>query len=569
MTDTDCRGPGNWGIGALGHWGIGAPSTISSSHHPNTPSPYYPTAPFPHHPAAPDRRRGAAVLVVLLLLSVTMAVAYVSMRSATTASVVQRNTNLRVGLGVSARQAAMVGMTSALEKMRSDAWGGVGSTLEKSLGAGQRFVVTYATGDDSLLPDDPDYGLYPYRVTLLATGYAADPSMPGVEASHRIRAVVRLVPRKLADEPAGWSDITGHTFCQWDRGDMSLTVPCRMEGPVRFRARLDLSKNQLKWSDEARRWYFEGLNALRLAGASDWRPFNGIIRLNYADQQSDTLSLLRTTLGLSTENSSNSPSFRWSTPVSSRKYQLYPGGKTYDVKTLPSELKDDNDTWRPDPKTNPLGIFASNGVLRIRNNVTIRGTVVTAGSSNPDIEVYGTNVRILPADMPPLEHPDAAADVPVRLPTLVAADDFRFYPGSQSTIEGLVVIADAMNVPEAQQDEIFISLSGKMAAKNVDIERRSQWNQLQLWWDLQFSLFLSQYNQEGGIPTFPAWLQTVSLPRLITEPRIVIRPEAPEIRYHWQKANDPIFVPHPDDGGLRWELLDWVDNPRTEQGGEG
>ena len=510
-------------------------------------------------------RRGTAVLVVLLMVSVTLAVAYVSMRSATTSSMVQRNSNLRANLRAAARQAAMIGMTSALEKMRTEAWRGVDTTLEQSLGPGQRFEVIYTTGDDSLRPDDPDYSQYPFRVTLLATGYATDSSLLGTEATHRIRAVVRLVPRKLADEPAGWSDITDHTFCQWERGDFSLTLPCRIEGPVRIRSQLDFSKTQLKWSDDARRWYLDGLNTLRLGGSPDWRPFNGPIRLNYSDQRSDTLSLLHTALDLTTEDRSNLSSFRTSVPVSSSTYQLYPGGKAYHIEVLPQELR--NDRWQPDPIANPLGIFLRSGTLRVYENVAIRGTVVTLGLSNADLEVYGRNGSILPVDLPPLEHPDATADVPVRLPTLVVSDDLQFNTGSQSTIEGLVLVADAFRVQEASQDETSLSFRGKVAAKNVEIQRRSPWNQSELWWNLQFTWFMMHYNEEHAIRTFPTWLQYVC--GLKPQPRIVIRPDADEIRYHWQNTNDPIYVPHPDDGGLRWELPDWTDNPTTEQGEQG
>ncbi len=61
------------------------------------------TVPLP--PRQP--RRGVATRVVLLLISMALAVAYASMRSQTTASLVQRNAALRT----SARQAAMTGMT--------------------------------------------------------------------------------------------------------------------------------------------------------------------------------------------------------------------------------------------------------------------------------------------------------------------------------------------------------------------------------------------------------------------------------------------------------------------------
>lgn len=495
-------------------------------------------------------RRGVAVLVVLLMVSVAMAVAYVSMRSQSTALLVQRNTGLRGA----ARQAAMTGLAAAVKSMQSAGWAGVDTTLARSLGPGQRFEATFTTGDASLLPADADYDEYPYRVTLLVTGYAADPTRAGSQASHTIRAVARLVPRKLADEPTGWTDITDHAFCQWDAGDSSLTVPFRVEGPVRIRAELDLSESQLKWSADARRWYFEGLDWLRRNGRPDWRPFTGPVHLDYSEQDSDTFALLRTTLGTTTEDRSSASWFRWSSPFSSRTYRLYPGGKVYSVATLPSNLSGAN--LEPDPRTNPLGIFLQNGQLDFPANTTIRGTVLAVGSSNADVDFYGANVHLLPVDLPPLLHPDAPEGVPVRLATLVSVDDILFHRGSQASIEGLVMAADDFTVDNARQSETVISIRGKMAAKDIHIARRDEWDRSSSWWRLVESFWAP--TDETAL--FPIWLQVLGMD---PEPRMTIRPDEQEIRYHWQKGNDPIYVPHPDDEGLRWELLSWVDNPRT------
>ena len=48
-------------------------------------------------------------------------------------------------------------------------------------------------------------------------------------------------------------------------------------------------------------------------------------------------------------------------------------------------------------------------------------------------------------------------------------------------------------------------------------------------------------------------------------PRLTIKPDRTEVRYHWHKPGDPIFVPHDDDAednvGLRWEIVEWTENP--------
>ncbi len=600
----------------------------------------------------PARRRGVAVLMVLLTISIALSVAYVSMRSQTTSSLVQRNANLRA----SARQAAVTGLAIALKNMQSTSWSGVDTTFVQLLGSGQRFEATFTTGDTSLVPGDPDYPEYPYRVTVLVTGYAADPMTVGSQASHVIRAVVRLVPRKLSEEPSGWSDIIAHTFCQWNEGDFSLTVPFRIQGSVRIRAILDLSKNELNWSDSGRRLYLDGLNALRLAGLPDWRPFSTrdgeSIRFRESAQRSDTCSLLRDTLALNTENaSSDSALFHWVPPVASRTYRLYPGGKSYNVELLPSDLRDFR--REPDPVENPLGIFVREGKLNIFDDVTICGTLVIAGRSSGDLKVEGKNVQLLPADLPKLERSDESG-VPIRLPTLIVDRDMTYcpigtanahsplgggarvgaggiaagatllplddvnlnttdpdlvpigahltigssptiyvvtarvsntfspttrvtisppilegedvsegdsvvfpvqpLPSSQLTIVGLAAIADGFTVEDASQDASAMSIHGKVAAKDVYVERRAEWDRSSIWWTLIESWWKTA--DEGAL--FPIWLRILGLD---PEPRMAIWPDDTNIAYHWQKSDDTIYVPDPADGGLRWELLNWTDNP--------
>ena len=34
-------------------------------------------------------------------------------------------------------------------------------------------------------------------------------------------------------------------------------------------------------------------------------------------------------------------------------------------------------------------------------------------------------------------------------------------------------------------------------------------------------------------------------------------------KYHWKNWNEPLYLPHADDdGGLRWDLLEWTDSPQ-------
>ena len=44
------------------------------------------------------------------------------------------------------------------------------------------------------------------------------------------------------------------------------------------------------------------------------------------------------------------------------------------------------------------------------------------------------------------------------------------------------------------------------------------------------------------------------------ESLLTIRPESIPVAYHWHNWDQPVYVPHPDDEGLRWHLLEWTDN---------
>ena len=102
-----------------------------------------------------------------------------------------------------ARQAAMVGLSVAMRKMEVSGWTGVNSTISGSLNAQDSYSVTYTAGDDSLTSGSANYSEYPYRVTFMSTGTSTDSGSSPSRATHKVRAVVRLIPRKLASATFG------------------------------------------------------------------------------------------------------------------------------------------------------------------------------------------------------------------------------------------------------------------------------------------------------------------------------------------------------------------------------
>jgi len=225
-------------------------------------------------------RRGMAVLIVLLLLSLTLGLSYAAMRSQTMVGMIQRNSDRQA----SARQAASTGLSMALKKMSRSDWAGVDTSLGGPLNATDSFLVTYTTGDTGLSAGDPDQ---PYRVTLLSTGYSADPEQPQSIAVYRVRAVVRLIPRKLADEPADWATMMGCTVYQWTSGSFTMTIPSRIEGTVCIQSALDLLSGYAWPSDHLGDAYAKAGRPAKAVAA--WRKAAELFRGEKETEKAETV----------------------------------------------------------------------------------------------------------------------------------------------------------------------------------------------------------------------------------------------------------------------------------------
>ena len=155
-------------------------------------------------------RQGTTIVVVLCVISITLAMSYAIMRSQGTALQIQANSRYRSD----ARLAAVTGVKIALRKMHETSWTGVGTAIAGNLSDADRYEASYATGDSSLESSDEDYWQYPYRVTINVTGFSTNP-LTGVTSTHPMRAVVQLAPRSLSSEPGNWAVSQPYTVYQW------------------------------------------------------------------------------------------------------------------------------------------------------------------------------------------------------------------------------------------------------------------------------------------------------------------------------------------------------------------
>lgn len=497
-------------------------------------------------------RRGMTLLLVLLMLSITVGLSYAAMRSMSTASMIQRNSDRRA----SARQAAVTGLSIALKKMRLSTWTGVGTTITGSLSTTDSYRVSYATGDPRLSDSNSDI---PYRVTVISTGYSADSQQTQAVASYRVRAIVRFIPRQLATEPTAWTSMMDYTAFQWKSGDFRWEPPMRIEGRVRVQATMFPTFMYSWWElftgGKARVQFLKDLNAMNAAGKYDWRPFTGKITLRESAQILDTMTVLNTYLGLTTESVSDSIVSDMTFASTISTYRIYPGGKTYTIPQLPSSIQ--SVTYQSDPATNPAGLFCRSGSLSIGSNTTIKGSIFTTANSGSQVTISGQGVSLAPVNLPALQGTTA----PVQLPVAAVADNVVIQTGASVTINGLVASGGRFQVASDEQGDITLTHQGKLIAQDFDFRPRDDWNNKDCsWWSNRYDAWNAQKIKVGGYKYFPEYLKNLSVDALDPVPKLIIKASTDTIRYHWHSPQNTIYVANADDGGLRWDLLDWSEN---------
>lgn len=491
-----------------------------------------------------NRRRGAAVILVLGLLAITLATTYALTRTQFRAYQIHNNSQRSNG----AREAATSGLTHALRRMHDSDWGGVGSTVTGNIDDEHWYVVNYETGDPELVAGAADYEKYPYRVTLKSVGYAQNPDLPSSPTKFTTISVVELVPRSYSSSSPDWTEANAHTVRQWMASSSSrfqVEPRVRIEGPVRVGGAMTV--NQISPLDnDARNQLLSDLRRQYQQDGVDHRPFNGDLEIDYRRTSSDTRDLLRSNLGLTVRDTADDSS-SYSHPGALKGYQLYPGGRDYEVPLTPNLLV--NVSLQPDMKENPLGLFASSGAVVIGSNVSIDGTLIVGSS---DLRVSGENLRLNARTLPPLDGETEGR----KLPTAIVRDDLRILLNSTGELSGLFAVWDEFELTLAPQNSIGLSLDGRLLAKEVLIRPRLEWAQLNVWWDLALSEFRSQ--QSDGEALFNKWLDRFR--GLPSEPILTIQPESGAVAYHWPDWDRPVFAPHPNDEGLRWRVVRWGEN---------
>jgi hypothetical protein len=475
-------------------------------------------------------------MLVLGVVAITVAMSYVLIRSQTASIAVQSNSESQS----SARSAAMAGIHVALRRMHEKKWGGPGSSVEGWISDTQRYHVTYTAGDLALKTTHPKYADLPYRVTLVSTGHSSSKST-GATAMHRIRVVVRLVPRATWTLPSLLQEATQFTFFQTAVKTTSLELPFQIAGPSRFQGRLDLAL-AYPTTATSRQRYLDDLGLMVANNQPDYRLLSGAVSLPFGAQATGTLALLTSSLKLAVlDVPASTTTWNVTYPLGKWTYQLYTGGPIYEGVEVPVTL--DNVDLRPDPQKNPLGVFYTGAnTLALGQNVSIHGSLVARR-----VTISGANLNLRPVEL--------AAPSPsgtVRLPTLLC-ERLSVSTGVSGSIRGMVYSSQLIEYLKGSETT-QLDIQGHVITPEFKVREREPWDSIN--WTAAHARYLTQV--AIGDIHFPVYMAKEGRNG---KPLLTMRPDSAPVRYVWKEtSNHPIYVPGATDDHYRWEVVRWVDN---------
>lgn len=514
-------------------------------------------------------RRGIALVLVLALLAVTLGFSYALLRSHTTDHELERNQSRRND----ARTAAQAGVAVALRKLYDGTWAGADTSFAGDLTADklQGFTVSYATGDSDLTSSSADWSEYPFRVTILSKGYSIDPSTAASRSEYTIRGVVQLIRRKLNTNLAGRAGLDTLSICQTGNDKATIQHPVRLNDNVYIQGEIEFSRAYpLDYGGTPYTAFFADIYDMHRDFGWDYRPFSGLL-LTPASRQpggGDVVRVLDAVLHVPRVDVPVIDTPPVTTVSNFSGYRLYEKGKAYSGQAVmvspdsgdavPSaEYVITGASYAADPQANPLGVFTSTqGSVGFNSNTSFQGTLIALGSgSASDVHVGGTNVTILAPTMPAL----AGDPTNYRLPAVVADDDVHIHDGTSRTINGWIVCADEFELDTGAASSA-ITVTGGVFCKKLSLQGRTSWVQSQANWQSAYNAWHGALIKLGQNWYFPGWLaNNRSTWGIYLTPRLIFSATPSGVTNYVPDFSQPIYVPHSEDGGLRWDVVKWQD----------
>ena len=474
-----------------------------------------------------------ALLTVLLLLSLTLALSYAAMRSQGTASMIQRNSDRRA----SARQDAITGLSMALKKMNRSDWGGVGTSLNGTLSTTDTFLVTYTSRRQQPKRRRPRSALSgDAAVDGLFGRFAAGTEhrhLPGARGRPPHSATGGRRALQLAHDAEIHPLPNGHA-----RNGFGHPLPVHRPCATASKARHRLPLSQQRFGAVAVHFRLERYATGRLVRLSTVQR-SGESPVRWA--RSKVLCLLDTRIRHSGQQHDRAESglglghadLLDHLPNLSRRTNLYGPGSTGTLR---------NQTLQPDPTNNPLGLFFTSGNVTINSNVTVNGSLFCGGN----ITIAGTKVFFNAVALPPM----AGTTGPVRL-AAAGCQNFTVNTAAGGQVTGPLAVFNSFQIQQGSVSMAF-SVAGQLVARQITIQQRTEWNQLN-WGNCYTAFQTAKLLFPLTVKYFPDWMNKNYACNPASQ--LNFGPESPAATYHWASSYNPIFVPNPSDGGLRWDLL--------------
>ena len=400
-------------------------------------------------------RGGMSLMVVMVAVSSSLVLTYSFLRTQTTTLQITQN-----GLHQDyALQAAQTGASIALETMQWTDWDGVESVIEREVISNSDGTSSFEVTFNQLEPRDgerlpPDALIH---VVVKSKGIWQSASDDNQIVEKWVEVVVKLQPR-LPGRTIGSGDLANATDMAPNPGDydaiqtyslfakkgsksLVLDPGDRIDGKIWLKSRFQLYDDP-RWSSSVRTQVLNDLGSQYLSTVNGRtvvkhpHPLAGEIVFGRAPSSSNRKDLARIGTPWSVSHEKHEyPQIDWN---DWRDYRLYEGGFEYESENLRWRLS--NVVKRPTVE-NPLGILYRRGDLRIRENVTIQGTIVCAGR----VTIEGHQVHIASYNWTGSGGKKVVDDARLwpRLPAIVAKEVY-YARDVQSVVDGAIVVKKSL-----------------------------------------------------------------------------------------------------------------------------
>ncbi|GAB4140143.1 MAG: hypothetical protein Tsb009_09350 [Planctomycetaceae bacterium] len=410
-------------------------------------------------------RRGVALMVVMVTLSITVVLTLAFLRSQTTSLQIQQNTSRREF----ALQAARTGAAVALREIHLPEWQGISTPLNGTVhqdlsGTSSYHVEFLPLSENDISPLPADSALH---LVLKSTGRWTNAEDSNDVVERTVKVIVRLRPRLagrniVPGDSAAASDLNPNPgdydviqqyalFAEGGAESLVLDPGDRIEGKIWLHDNLRLYKDP-HWNFEVRAEMLASIGTKLVANSQYLHPhpLGGEITF-YKEPSSDVQTDLQS-LKTRFQQTTTHPYAPKINLADWTKYQLYAGGPTYTATKVETYLRDV--TLRPTAE-NPLGIFYTTGSMTLDDNVVIQGTLVSTGQ----ISISGENVRLCAFNWRGETGSHLVADGSLwpRLPAVVAKN-ISVDRSIRTSIEGAVIVSETLNGAGGNY-ELFITLT--------------------------------------------------------------------------------------------------------------